>query len=297
MLRFIKYILLIFFGILLILYLLDSIYSYVYSNSNPRNKISYLISQRSEHINYIFIGSSRVDNTINTDIIEKATGKSALNLGIQASKPSDYLLILKLLEDLEITSDYVFIQMDHSFNLDNNSNILNSYLVPYNNYKSIEEHLNATMDDYWSVKFIPFYKFLKYDYQIGFREFFSSVIGKEIKIELSNGFHPKRGYSGVPLKARLSEKIANRNKFVDSIFSYQKRKNMNIIYFTAPYCPGTSNIDFITKLTEKFEIFWNFSQEINSEDYFYDCLHLNENGANLFSKKITIKIKNLNAEN
>ena len=169
--RFAKYILLIFSGLLLIMFVLDKAYTYTYKNSLPRNKISYLISQKSEHIDFIFIGSSRVDNTINTEVIEKHLGGKSLNLGIQASKPSDYLLIVKLLQELQISSDYIFIQLDHSFNLDTNSDILNSFLVPYMEYTSIQRHLKSTLNDYWYVKNIPFYRYLKYDYQLGFREF------------------------------------------------------------------------------------------------------------------------------
>lgn len=294
---FAKYILLIFSGLLLIMLILDKMYTYTYQNSLPRNKISYLISQKSKHIDYIFIGSSRVDNTINTEVIEKHLGGKSLNLGIQASKPSDYLLIVKLLQELQISSDYIFIQLDHSFNLDTNSDILNSFLVPYMEYTSIQRHLKSTLNDYWYVKNIPFYRYLKYDYQLGFREFFSSAIGKPTKIDFENGFYPKPGYSGVPLNAKLSEKIAPNNKYVDSILALKENKNLNIIFFSSPYCPDTDNIDFIYRLEKKFDTFWNFSEVLPENEYYYDCLHLNEKGANHFSEKIAEEIKNLNREN
>lgn len=295
--RFLKYLLTMLAGFYMLLYILDRIYTYVYQNSLPRNKISYLIAQESQHIDYIFIGSSRVDNTINSTIIEKETGKQALNLGIQAAKPSDYYLILKLLEELDISSDYIFIQIDHVFNLDTNSEILNSYLMPYNNYNTIQDHLKNKMNDYWFIQNIPFYRYLKYDYLIGFREFFSTAIKKPVKIDLSDGFFPKPGYSGAPLKMRLSNVIANNNKYIDSINVFAQNNNQKIIFFTSPYCPDTENIDFIDKLGEKLKVFWDFSRDFESEEYFYDCLHLNENGAIIFSEKIAQKIKSLRKEN
>ena len=136
------------------------------------------MSLREQKIDYIFIGSSRVDNTIDADIISKITGKTALNLGIQSAKPDDYYLMLKLIKDLNIQTNKIFIQMDYVYNLSGNSKILNSYLMPYTENDIVNNHLKSTIKNSWFIPNLPFYKYLVYDYKIGFREFFSTTIHK-----------------------------------------------------------------------------------------------------------------------
>jgi len=248
------------------------------------------MSLEGQKIDYIFLGSSRVDNTINAEIIEHKTGKKTLNLGIQAAKADDYYLMLKLIDDLNIQNEKIFIQMDYAFDLGGNSEILNSYLMPYTTNSVIREHLKKSLNDSWWIMNFPFYKYLKYDYKIGFREVFSTSIGKRTKTNFENGFFPKYGYSGVALKGKLSETISAQNIHVNAINEFAREATMNVIYFTAPFCPQTKNLDYTSKLASKLPVFWDFSTLIKSDKYFYDCNHINNKGATIFSNKIADKI-------
>ena len=67
----------------------DLVYTHIYKNSNPRSKFQYFRSLKDTKINYIFLGSSRVDNGIVPSIIEDKTNKSCLNLEFQYSHISD----------------------------------------------------------------------------------------------------------------------------------------------------------------------------------------------------------------
>jgi hypothetical protein len=295
--RFIGYILSILIALMLLLFALDQIYNFTYKYGLPRNKIAYLMSLEGQKIDYIFLGSSRVDNTIDAEIVKNITGKKTLNLGIQATEPNDFYLQLKLIDDLNIKTEKIFIQIDYNFDLGGKSKILNSYLMPYTQNSYIKTHLKNTLDDYWWVMHFPFYKYLKYDYKIGFREVFSSGIQKHSKTRFNNGYFPKFGYSGVPLKGKLSEVIGKKNMYVNAINDFSNKRNMNVIYFTAPFCPKTKNLDYISKLQKKLPILWDFSRLFNSEEYFFDCNHLNNKGAHIFSAEIAKKIKSLEVTN
>ena len=93
--KFIKYTLSILVVIIALMYLLDTLYTYVYKNSIPRNKVSYLLSLNDKKIDYVFLGSSRVDNNIIAKVIETETGKIAINFGVQGAKLDDYFLMLQ----------------------------------------------------------------------------------------------------------------------------------------------------------------------------------------------------------
>lgn len=280
-----------------ILLLLEQIYTNIYKNGLARNKVAYLMTLEGQEIDYIFLGSSRVDNTIDARIIEQKTGKRAINLGIQSAKLDDYLLLLKLIDQLNIKTNKIFVQIDYVYNLTGNSKILNSYLMPYAENPIFKDHLKRTLNDFWWIENIPFYRYLKYDYKIGFREAFSTGIGKSTEINFENGYYPKNGYSGAPLKAKLSSVIEPNNLDLNEIIAFSKATNIDLVFFTAPFCPKTENLDFVLKLEKKLPVLWNFSSLLKSNDYFYDCLHVNIKGANIFSTKFSERINLLEKEN
>lgn len=277
--------------IYVLLIALESSYNAIYKHGLPRNKIAYLMSLKNQKIDYIFIGSSRVDNTLNTEIITELTGKTALNLGIQSAKPDDYYLLLKLIKDLNIQTDKIFIQMDYVYNLNGNSKISNSYLMPYTENSIVKDHLKNSLKNSWLILNIPFYKYLAYDYKIGFRELFSTAIHKSSSTDFKNGYFPKYGYSGAPLTGQLSEFIEDKNVYVDSMNILGQKEQMDIIYFTAPFCPNTENLDFTKKLELKLPGLWDFSTLFKEDKYFYDCNHINDLGAQYFTEAFAKCIK------
>lgn len=278
-------------GILAMLYLLDFAYTYVYTAGLPRNKISYLLSLKNEKIDYVFLGSSRVDNTIDSDIIEVNTGKTALNLGIQGAKPDDYFLMLKLLHEQNIQTKAVFIQVDYVFNLEGNSEILKSALMPFISKPIISEFVEERSNDYFFLKNIPFYRYLKYDYKLGFREFTSTLLHRRPGLDLDNGYTPKYGQAGGQLKSELPERLKEKNETLQAINNFAVNNNIKIYYFMAPFCPATLNQNFGSKLQEKIPGFIDFSNIFKDhEEYFFNCGHLNDKGAKKFSQIIAERI-------
>jgi len=117
--------------VITLLYFFDAFYNFVYNNSIPRNKNQYIMSLNNDTIDYVFLGSSRVENFIVTREIEKQTNKKAVNLGTQGAKLDDILIYLKLLINKGVKTEKVFIQIDYIFNFESNSDIVKSQSVPY----------------------------------------------------------------------------------------------------------------------------------------------------------------------
>lgn len=292
--KFGQYVLSLLATIAILLILLDCLYTYTYLHGTPRNKISHLLSINNKKIDYVFIGSSRVDNTIDPEIIEKETGKTAINLGVQGGKIDDYLLILKLVKKQNIKTKVIFIQIDYVYNMDGNSEILKSSLMPYIGDEFVSNYLKQRNSDYLFLKYFPFYRYLKYDYKLGFREFISTSIGKEPKMDFNSGYFPKKGNNGKKMKAKLPNKLKINNKKIDEINSFAEENNLQIVYFFSPYCAEAINLDFSKKLEMRFEKFLNFSQKLpDNKDYFFDCAHLNDNGAKAFSSLFAREIRKL----
>lgn len=280
------YILRWFLILLVLLYVLDALYTWVYKNALPRTKVSYLLSIQEEKIDYVFLGSSRTNNFIDSKIITEITGKKALNLGIQGAKMDDYYLMLQLLKKQRINTDLIFVQIDDVFNMRGSSDLVKSSLMPYIQDSLIARYVRERDSDFWKLKHLPFYRYMVYDYKLGFREFFSNLIQKKPRVDLSNGYAPKYG-TVEDLKAKLPKQIASKNDVVKAMRSFAKKNNTQLIFFTSPYCGHTKNLFFIDSLQEKISPLMNYAEIFAHDDqYFYNCTHLNNKGAQVFSKRI-----------
>lgn len=289
------YILALLIMVVILMFFLDKIYTYSYTHGIPRNKVSYVLSLDRDTINYVFLGSSRVDNFIDAGVIESETKKKALNLGIQGAKIYDYYLMLQLLQQQKINIDSVFIQVDYVFNMEGDSEILKSFLMPFIESKTISSFIKERDPDYWKLKYIPFYRYLVYDYKLGFREFFSTAINKPSKTNFENGYFPKFGNSGEKMGLALPPRIKESNKGINAINEFAEKNNIKIVYFIAPVCSGTKNLDYSKKLQNKLSPFLDFSSIfLEHDEYFFNCGHLNDKGAQKFSKIMTDTITSSN---
>lgn len=288
--KFFKYIGLLVIMVIAFAYLLELLYTHTYKNRLPRNKVSYVLSLNNKYIDYIFLGSSRVDNNIDAEVIGAITGKKALNLGIQAAKLNDLFFMLQLLKKQNIKTEIVFIQVDYIYNLEGNSEILKSYLLPYIDDDVISSYIKERDSNYYKLKYIPFYKYLVYDYKLGFREYFNTFINKKTKLNLENGYDAKYGSPSLKLRASLPQTINKENKTIEAINKFAQKNNIKVVYFMAPFCFDTKNKDFSKKLNQKIPDLLDYSQLFTEDKYFFNCSHLNDIGAKEFSKRVALDI-------
>ena len=62
---------------------------------------------------------------------------------------------------------------------------------------------------------------------------------------------------------------------------------MKIVFFCAPFCGHTKNLDYIKKLKMKIPELYDFSNSIKEESHFVNCFHLNATGAARFTEIFT----------
>ncbi|WP_313803857.1 hypothetical protein [Flavobacterium sp.] len=264
--------------------LLDEIYTGVYEKGLPQNKIQYVLKLKDEKIDYIFLGSSRVQRHIVTDIVEKKTGKNAINLGVSGATLDDVYLLLKLMVNNNVKADKVFVQVDYAFNTNEPLKIVGSEALPFVKSNAvIKSHLKEN-PDFKNYIYIPFYRYTKNDFKIGFREFFSNLRGKQSKEDFEDGFEPT-----VKRKVQLSkdysfpDTIISKNDSFNGIQELCKANNIEIVYFIAPLCKELNTDNYIEKLKSKVPNLVDFSSIVSEQELFYDCLHLNEEGAEKFT--------------
>lgn len=280
---FISYLLKVIIILFTISVILDLGYTYVFKKSIPRNKIRYAFSLKNKHYDALFLGSSRVNNTIVTSEFKKEN-LNVLNMGISGASLGDNYWTLKLLKENNVTFDKVFIQIDYLYNQGgvSFSEANKTTLLPLVREKRVEGIFKNIDNDFSKNYYIPFYRYMKNSYRIGFREFVSSLLSKKSRIALDDGYTPLYGVSKLK-EASLPKEIKESSKVYSELNNLVISMGLEPIYFISPYCSKLIDNRFIQKLNEKVSNFHDYSREIRNDEFFHDCGHLNDKGARLFT--------------
>ncbi len=288
--QFIKYLFILLSILIISMIILDSLYTYVYSSvKEPRTKFQFLKSLENKKIDYIFLGSSRVENSINCNQIETYTGKKAVNLGFQASKMCDIFTVLKLLKKYNITYEKVYIQLDYNYNIDGYSNVLSYEMMPFiHDNQIIKQHYLNYLNLSPLYYYVPFYRYMQNGHKIGIRDFFATLTQKKIKNSFIKfkGFAARRGVNNELLQDSLPNQIKPRNLYYDKIVAYCTQNKIDATYYCAPFKIAVKNLDYIDKLKSKVPNLIDYSKRIKNNNMFLDNYHLNEDGANYFTQII-----------
>lgn len=281
--KFVRHIAIILILIISISYVLDICYTYAFDNDHPRNKVQLTANLSNTTIDFIFLGSSRVDNHIDCDLVKELTGKSCLNLGLQGSRINDGKALAELLESNNVTYEKILMQVDYIYNYHNYSPSFIASIVPYVNKKGFPKNLKEDLDLPVSYK-IPFARYAYNDKLAGLREVILQYTGKESRVDLKNGFNPLEGV-GTKISGEFPNIISTSNNDLDSLVDLSEK----VILFTAPYCKNTINRDkFMGDLMGRYPELNNFIDIFDEQEHFYkNCGHLNSQGAREFTKILT----------
>jgi hypothetical protein len=282
---------------LIVMSVLDAVYTTIYETAYPRTKFQYLRSLKDKKVDYLFLGSSRVESGIVPSIIYNKTNKTAANLGFQAAKPGDIYTILQLITAYNIRYEKIFIQVDYIYNIvDGNSNIFEYEMIPFVRENAITKQYS---DQYAANPianyYIPFYRYCNNDVKIGFRDLIANVIHKKNNVTMDGGYGANYGIA-TKLEAELPDTILETNAIIDNIQSFSKQNKMEVVFYCAPFCKNNRNKDFTTKLKAKIPGFKDFSGAINEDRLFFNCNHLNDSGARRFTEIFTEEVLMNNAK-
>jgi hypothetical protein len=272
-------------AILIVMSVLDVVYTKIYESSPPRTKFQYLRSLKNKKVDYVFIGSSRVENGIVTTIVKQKTGKEAVNLGFQAAKLGDIYTLLQLIKEYNLHCEAILIQVDYIYNMEEgHSNIFEYEMTPFvRENKATREYLYRFSENPVANYYLPFYRYCNNDLKLGFREVFANIIHKETNVTKDAGYGPKYG-NATKLEGSLPNMVLERNAFLDSIQYFVKQNKMEVVFYCAPFCKNNQNKDFTAKLKTKIPGLQDFSGAIKDDGMFLNCNHLNDSGAKRFTE-------------
>ena len=288
--RFFKYIGLLVVVVLALMLVLDAAYSYTFKHSEPRSKIQKILQLEGAYYDYVFLGSSRTENHIDCAIIEQLTGKSCINMGISGGSIGDMVVLMQLMQARNVTFDQVLLQLDYNYNSTGLSPNFKARLMPFIKEPAVSEAL-TTVGLSKAERYIPFYRYMKNDQVIGFREFVSSVLNRKPQTDIDIGFLPKTGI-GDGIATSFPMEIAASNEEVTALLDFMDSIEKSIQFFTAPYCPKVQRRDAAMKqLESRVANLWNYVAVYDTQaEYYFNCGHLNKEGAQDFSKKLANRL-------
>jgi len=282
--QFFKCVVGVFIFVMVTLVVLDFVYTKIYENKVVSNKVKYLMSLKNSHFDAVFFGSSRVDNHIVTSEFKKK-GFSIVNGGIQGVSLKDNLLFLKILTNNNVTFDRLFVQLDHVYNKSELSHTSYTELLPYFRDPLVKDFFKEEFNDFNRYYYIPFYRYAVNDYRIGFRGVIANLLSDKRVNGVFNDYNPLYGsfkMSTCHLPSKLSENPTAFNK----IKSFCTENNMEVVYFTAPFCTKLKPSPFTNLLAKQIPNYKDYSTLYKDDLLFQNCSHLNNSGAVNFTQKI-----------
>ena len=280
---FLKYLIIILSAVVSISLVLDLIYTSIYKKSSPRNKVQNLLKVSDKHYDLAFYGSSRGERHVNCELITKITGKSCINFGFSGASLGDILILSKIHKRNNIRFDTVFVQLDYNYNAMGLTPYFEANLAPYMTDSLVNNELLG-QNKYFLYRWVPFFRYLKNEKVLGFRELLVSNIKGKANRKIQIGYQPKFG-TGMQLAGTFPKELIFKNS---ELISFEEEfKHITKIYFTAPYCVKLVNREKIKGLSKKVDIYKNYAEIYDDNpEYFFNCGHLNNEGSNAFTMKI-----------
>ncbi|MGN7808397.1 hypothetical protein [Flavobacterium sp. 22076] len=284
--KFLIYITKIILVIILIAFLLDGLYTYIFMHSNNRGKIEKVFNSKVQKYDVVILGSSRANNHFVAQMFEEK-GLKAFNYGMSGGHLFEASLMLKLMIERKYIIKNVVLEADLNLSNDHQAEGISALFLPYiHNSEIIKEHFKEE-NDFAELYYLPFYRYIKYDNKIGFRETLFAAFQKKTNTLDNLGYYPLVKHENANMKndiVNLNPLI--HNKYYEEIKSICKANNINFIAVMTPICENTKGMNYFEKVKKNYPEIHNYENVVIEDKYFSSCGHMNDAGARIFTAKI-----------
>lgn len=283
--RFLKLTLLFICILLVASLLLDFFYTSIISNSSKRNKIEHVIHSKNKKYDVIIMGTSRANNHFVTSLFEKK-GLKSFNYGMSGAHLFETSLLLKLMMDNKFEIKNLVLEADLSICNEKRDEGTTARFMPYiHQNESIKKHFENE-DDFYQIYYIPFYRYIKFDTKIGFREVADVASEKPTNALHNKGYYPLISKKKGNMKNDISSLKVIRNKYYEEIKQICKKNNIKLTVVMTPMCENTKGLNYFNKVQQLYPEIHNFENVVTNDKYFASCGHLNNEGAIIYTNHI-----------
>lgn len=271
-------------SIVLLAIVLDFAYTLVYVKASNRGKIDHVYNSQGGQYDVVILGSSRANNHFVSEMFEEK-GLKTFNFGMSASHLYEADLLLKLMIERKYKIKNLIVEVD--LNLSNNRRAegIAAKFMPYlHQSEVVKEHFKKEVDFNY-LYYIPFYRYIKYDSKIGFREL-SKVIQQEKTSQLDHkGYRPLDNFKKKKMSNDLVKlKPLAHNQYYENIKRICLEHNIRLIPITTPMCENTKGINYFEKVKKAYPEIHNYENKVVEDYYFSSCGHMNDRGARKFTE-------------
>lgn len=265
---------------------LDFLYTAVYLQSSNRGKIDHVYNSKNQNYDVVILGSSRANNHFVAQMFEDK-GLKTFNYGMSGGHLFEASLLLKLMVERHYKIKNVILEADLNLSNKHRDNGVSSKFLPYlHRSETVKKHF-SNEEDFRELYYIPFYRYIKFDDRIGFREFCNTVLKKTTNTLDNKGYYPL----GKKPNANMKNDIVNlkplkHNKYYEEIKQICKANKINFIAVMTPMCENTKGINYFDKVQKHYPEIHNYENVVVEDKYFSSCGHMNDTGARLFTARI-----------
>lgn len=294
--QFLKYIFKIIAITFLLLVVLDVLFTLVYLQSNQRGKVEYVYNSEVKNYDVVILGSSRANNHFVSELFEQK-GLKTFNYGMSGGHLFEADLLLKLMIERNYKIKTVILEADLNLSNDKRSDAVAAKFLPYlHQSETIKNHF-ASEDDFVELYYIPFYRYIKFDARIGFREWWTTFLKQETNVLNHKGYYPLLKRKG-NMKNDISPlKPLVQNSYYEDIKKICKDNGIRFIAVMTPMCENTKGINYFEKVKASYPEIYNYENVVTDDKYFSSCGHMNDLGAHLFTKRIINDFFKIKTEN
>lgn len=266
--------------------LLDGLYTKLFMSSHNRGKIEQVFNSEAEKFDVVILGSSRANNHFVAPMFEQK-GLKTFNYGMSGGHLFEASLMLKLMLERKYEIKNVILEADLNLSNEHQAEGISAKFLPYiHDSKIIKDHFSAEKD-FNELYYIPFYRYIKYDSRIGFREAFFTAINKKTNALDHRGYYPLQKHKNGNMKNNIVNlNPLPHNKYYEEIKNLCKANHINFIAVMTPMCENTAGMNYFEKVKKAYPEIHNYENVVIGDEYFASCGHMNDAGSKIFTARI-----------
>jgi hypothetical protein len=274
-------------------------------------KYNELFLEKGNSYDVLFMGSSRAEMHFNPIVFDSITRLKSYNAGISGASPRISLAHLKIYCSQHPPPKYIILNIDY-FSLQNDTDRLNDFprYFPYLRNSKLLNELQLMDHRFLSFYYNPLHSlpYTQTDYLSASLHGWCSIPGKYDTL-MHKGYQTalNRNFNAAnpPAPSKLFISAKNR-AYLDSFIHFANTVSSCVFLVTSPvYGQGTlsaSNknllVGHLTRIAKSNAVpYLNYTDSIgfNNRLYYSDYFHLNDRGANKFTKSISFAFNNIYA--
>jgi len=284
--KFLLYIFGIFALTILIAVLLDGLYTYIFMQSRNRGKIETVFNSTAKKYDVVILGSSRANNHFVSKMFEDK-GLKTFNYGMSGGHLFEASLMLKLMIERKYEIKNVILEADLNLSNDQESEGVAAKFLPYIHCSKVIKNHFSTEKYFNELYYIPFYRYVKFDSKIGFREVYKIVANEKTNALDNLGYYPLEKHKNGNMKNNIVNlNPLPHNKYYEEIKSICKKNNINFIAVMTPMCENVVGMNYFDKVKRAYPEIHNYENAVIENKYFSSCGHMTNEGAKKFTSVI-----------